>query len=240
MELHKKTQIEIQRLIDATGHALTLDDIPAILELNEVANRITGESGEYADIHAWPVKCGGTLLKPLTVGKLAWYNKRGLQWFADDAQTITTLLAFILAAENDESSLWQYADAESAKAAIDEWEKTIDATPAQIVSAIESLTAPLRSTEPDGENTHGDGPLISLLCREYGNTPDYWLYRASINVIRALIEDHNRRINQEIQSHNRRAKGKTIQPIKTPGMAATLQFKKLLSALGEKWGANGG
>jgi len=238
MELHKKTQIEVQKLLYDSGHVLNLDDLSDIIELNDLANRVTGDTGAYASIHKWPVKCGKLLLRPLTVGKLAWYNQRGLIWFDDDIQTLSTVLAFLLSVDNDESFVWGLEDAETAKATIEAWEKEVDVTPAELGAAVDSVVNSYSSRSGDEDKVdRGDGPLIALLCREYGNTPQHWMYRESINVIRALVDEHVRKINSEITARNQRGKGKKVlPPIKTPSMDASLLFRKKLLTIAEKWG----
>jgi len=238
MELHTKTQIEVQNLLNDSGHVLTLADIPDILELDQLAQKVTGDSGDYADLYKWPVKCGNLLFRPMTLGKLAWYNSRARDWFDDDIQTLSTVLAFLLSTDNDESFVWGLNDPESAKATIEEWEKTVDITPQELAGAVDLMVNSFSSSGEKSES--GDGPLIGLLCREYGNTPNYWMFKESINVIRSLVDEHVRKINQEINAHNKKSSGKNrraIAPIKTPSMDATLRFRKKLLALGEKWGA---
>lgn len=246
MNLHKKTQAEVQSLLNDTGHQLQLSDIPDIIELNELAEQVTSNAGAYSDIHSWPVKCGKLLLKPLTLGKMAWYNNCALKWFSDDIESSGTVLAFLLSLDNDERFVWSLTNPQDAILAINEWEKTVDATPAELAAAIDFVLQSSKKTDQNTESAKDDhGPLIAMLCREYGNTPNYWLYQASINVIRALTDEHVRKINQEIASHNKSAPkgGKNrvvVNPIKTPAMDATLKFRKKLLDLKEKWTASNG
>lgn len=242
MELHKKTMLEVQSLLNETGHKLELNDIADILELNEIAHQVTGTNGAYGDIYAWPVKCANLLLRPLTLGKIAWYNKRGLQWFEEDTECLTTVLAFLMSIENDEAFVWSLSSPEQAKEAIDAWEAQTEANPIQIAHAVDKILSYSKNASGSGDSDDQDyGPLIALLCREFGNTPKHWMYEVSIPVIKGLMDDYTRRINEEIKAQSRGTKGrknaKAMKPIATPSMEATLKFRKKLLALKQRWEA---
>jgi len=236
-KLQLKTQKEVQGLLTETGHVLTLDDIPDILELDEYARRVTSKGGDYSDVYSWPILCGSLILRPLTLGKMAWFNQCAMKWFEDEQSTITAVLAFLLSVENSEQFIWTLGDRNQAKAAIEEWQKMVDATESEMASAIEKLVSfndQDGSAQGDGVDSD-DGPLIGLLCREYGQSPKYWLYEESVNVIRALIDDHVAQINREIHASNRMSKGRGVAPIKTPSMDATLKFRKKIVEIRERW-----
>ena len=241
MKLHKKTQIEVQKLLDETGHTLSLEDIDDILTLDELSKRVTGESGEYANIYRWPIRVGSMLLRPLTLSKITWYNQRAKEWFDDDPETQVTLLGFLLSVENDESYLWSLADKESAMNTINEWQRNADATVDELRVAIMSIIDVDDHSGNVEAKSNGDGPLIGLLCRQYGKDPHYWMHEESITVIRCLIDDHTRQINEQAKRHNSSGKkgGKTIPLIKTPSMDATLKFRKKINDMREKWGNHG-
>lgn len=235
-QLHKKTQIEVEKLLNDTGHTLTLDDIPAILELDELSHRITGSVGEYAAIHRWPVKAGKLLLRPLSLSKIAWYNQCGAKWFADDPETLICLLAFLLSVENDESYMWSLVDPDTARDSIQEWVTGVDATPAELESSIASIIDTGEKHESVDNKVGDDGPLVALLCKEYGSSPDHWIHKESITVIRAMLNDYTRRMNEEIRKHNASSKGKNKQALlKSPSMEASQQFRKKITDLELRW-----
>ena len=243
MELHKKTMLEVQSLLNETGHTLQLYDIADINELNELAHQVTSTSGAYGDVYAWPIKCANLLLRPLTLGKIAWYNKRALLWFQEDDESMATVLAFLMSIENDESFVWSLASPEQAKQAIDKWESECEANPIQLAHAVDQVLQYSKGGSASNESEHNFGPLISLLCREYGNTPKHWMYEASIPVIQGLMDDYTRRVNEELKNHSRNKgskNAKAIKPIATPSMEATLKFRKKLLALKTRWEADSG
>jgi len=236
-ELHKKTMLEVQSLLDETGHRLSLSDIADVVELDELAHRVTGPGGDYDDVFSWPVHCAGLLLKPLSLAKIAWYNRCAVKWFDDDSVTTSTILAFLASCENDEAILDKLTTPEQARDTIEAWERTVTATPMQIAAAVEKLLGGRDGgEEKDGPSSFG--PLVSLLCREYGESPEHWMYRASLPVIEALMGDYTTRINEQIKRHGKSAgKGSGVAPVQTPSMQATLKFRKKLLALRERWGA---
>lgn len=245
MKLHKKTQIEVQKLLDETGYALQLDDLSDIIELNDLAKRVTGPDGAYDDIYNWPIKCANLLLRPLSLGKLSWYNNRALAWFDDDTETLSTVLAFLMSIENTEQAIWDLSSPEQAKEAIETWEQTVEASPVQLAYAVDKVIGKRTSSTQKGDLADNYGPMISLLCREYGETPRYWMYEADLAVINAMMADYTNRLNQQMKQNQKISKGKTAnrqaqKPIVTPSMEATLQFRKKLLELKEKWGAGHG
>lgn len=241
MNLHKKTMLEVQALLDETGHALDLSDFSDIVELDELANRVTGAAGDYAELYSWPVKCGNLVLRPFSLGKLAWYNDRAVKWFEDDAQTSATVMAFLLSVENDEQFLWNLDSPERARETIEAWERDVCATPIEIAAAVDKVMSVNQASHggDDGDKQNDHGPLVALLCREYGNTPGHWMYECGINIIHAMVNDHVHRMNAEISARNRANSKSRAPPIKTPSMDATLKFQQKMAALKTRWTSGG-
>lgn len=238
MQLHKKTQIEVQKILDETGHALTLDDVADIVAINAIANRITSTTGAFSELYKWPTLCGNLLLRPLSLGKIAWYKTRACQWFEDDNETLSTVLAFLMSVDNDESFVASLGDPQAAKSAIEEWEIGVSATPAQLSSAVKSMMPDnIEGGAADGcDDTIDDGPLIALLCREYGESPQHWLFVENIFTIRSLVDSYVARINNEMRAMGKHSKRATaMAPIRTPSMSASLEFRKKLEELKMKW-----
>ena len=240
-KLHQKTSVEVQSLLNETGHELTLDDIPSVLELDDLSHLVTGTRGAIAGMYRWPVKCGKLLLRPLTLGKRAWYNDRAREWFADDDETLITLLAFLLSYENSEDYINSLGDAQTAIDTINEWQKTVDCTVEELQAGVSDMINIGDDNGKADNKTSGDGPLIAMLCREYGSSPEYWIHKESINVIRALCDDYTRKMNAEIRKHNAnipksgKGKGKATPPLKTPSMGAGLKFRQKIEELRERW-----
>lgn len=78
------------------------------------------------------------------------------------------------------------------------------------------------------------GGLIAMLLREYGSTPDYWLYEVPVETIGALVDQYILKVNAESEAHSKSApSGKAPAP--TARLKALRDFRIKLNEIKEKW-----
>lgn len=72
------TRQELQKLLNETSHALNLQDIAQIVELDGYARAVrnNGVSGDSVSFYAWPVLCGGTAFHAPTIGKEIYWQEQ--------------------------------------------------------------------------------------------------------------------------------------------------------------------
>jgi len=228
--LEKMTRLALSAALDETGHTLGLDDLDAITELNGYAVQVVrGESDEHALIET-PIAIGGVIFEPLTLSKIIWMHDIGSAWFDDEDQSMVVPYALYV----DADALWQYTSAKELLRDVKLWVRKTKLTPEHIARLIEWAFP----QKDGGDNKDGDsyGPIIALLCREYGSTPDYWL-NASFGLVRAMLDDYTQRMNAEREAASRG--GKAVAPVATPKMIALRNFTKKKNAIIESWANDG-
>jgi hypothetical protein len=81
------------------------------------------------------------------------------------------------------------------------------------------------------------GALVAVLLREYGGTPDQWLYETPVEKISALVDQYVHRINAEndasLSSSN--GNGKAVAPVPTAKLHALRAYRIKTNELKEKW-----
>ena len=81
------------------------------------------------------------------------------------------------------------------------------------------------------------GALIAIMLREYGGTPDQWLYDTPVEKIGALVEQYVNRVNAE-QDASRGAcakKGVAVAPPPSAKLVALKAFKAKMNEIKQKW-----
>jgi hypothetical protein len=88
------------------------------------------------------------------------------------------------------------------------------------------------------------GPTCSLLAREFGESPKYWLFEAPIDLATAMTADYTERMQREADAarKQRSAKGKHSSGTRSPGapqatpkMYAQKKLRTYCKALEKRW-----
>ena len=101
-----------------------------------------------------------------------------------------------------------------------------------------------------GKNADGDGSeksesyggLVACLVREFGQSPDYWLYEASVDKVMEFYDQIMARVMAEEEASRSASAGagKAVAPKVTPKLRAFKAFRDKAHELREKWGAENG
>lgn len=149
------------------------------------------------------VTIGNETFHRITIGASAWVD-RIVREFGVDNQAWLIVLAFAMAhAKNPREKLWPlFADKERVQGVIDEWAnglgvdfKTLQE---ELLKFMEegNRAESAKAGEPSQKKT-GYGRLIDILCHEYGQTPEHWLWSVPITDIDALMSGRSKRISEE-------------------------------------------
>lgn len=245
LKLHPLAKTKCAELLQKTKHRLTIEDYEHICTLNGLVEKVVGVDEATRRIVNLQVRCGNLMMGKPSVGKLFWFNEYALDWFKGDTALCDLIFAYLLATPNDDSIVRDLCDAEATRTKIFAWAKGITATQDDFETAI----ARVYPVESSGDGDGDCGPLFALLSREYGQSPDYWMWIADKSTVETMIDDYVRRVESEAAAL-RKAKSpggsfyggsaKPIAPSITPKMRHIHNLRKYLSALEKRWSANVG
>jgi hypothetical protein len=97
-----------------------------------------------------------------------------------------------------------------------------------------------------GDGKKGDGSpadyggTIACLIKEYGGTPDQWLYETPVEKLAALFDQYEKRIIAEDNASRTKtpAGSKAVAPKVTAGIRAIGEFQTKAREIEAKWSAN--
>jgi hypothetical protein len=83
---------------------------------------------------------------------------------------------------------------------------------------------------------------VAILLREYGGTPDQWIYECPVEKISALVDQYVAKINAENDSAARASskKGVAVAPQVTEKIKALAAFRDATNAIKQKWSSDNG
>lgn len=223
---------EIQKLLSQTGHSLTIDDFDVICKLDELAELVTNPKGDSSSFPKSPVRLCKYLISSPTISITQWYNECAVEWWGSSG-FCDLALGYSLQVTITSDWLWQQ-DKKTLEREIRKFARGLDCTPAEYEEVIKSV---LPSVEDNGDDDKDSsyGPLISLLCKEYSGSPDYWIKEAKIDTIQALVDSYMDGIEAEYKQMKKASKNATLPPFKTPKMAALENFRKQYQMVEQAW-----
>jgi len=177
-------------------------------ELNDLAYGITQPSSE-ADWLDAPVYLHGIRLRPLSLGAYMWVEKKAFKWFDAERQSFwcNLALAYAMSYSRSPIHLKRIRDAASCKSALNAWLQACGCTYKELVEAIERILHTQqtgRDSEEKPSKGNEYGPVIALLCNEYGRDPDYWIWSVSMDTVSGMIEEYT----VKMRAQEAAAKGK--------------------------------
>jgi len=234
LSLFAKT--ELQKLIAETNHRLTVEDFDDVDKLNKLCNAITNNDDPVNDIVDMPVCIGGYELKQPSVGVLEWYNGYFLPLFDTNPLIADAGLAYALTLSDTPAQLWEMKDKRECKKRVKRFLRRLSCTHQELQDALIKLLGVSEESEKDEENKGTAGRLIAMLCREYGHSPDYWLWEAPIGLINTFVADYVARIEAETEAARNATKDAKHKP--APSESRVKKFdalRKHLNVVRDKW-----
>ena len=230
---------EIEKLLSQTGHNLSIDDFKFLKNLNEAADCVTNPASEDGIYPCLPVRLGGHLFVPPTISIIQWYSHCAIKWWENSGYW-DFAIGYALQIHISGEWLWQQ-DRKFLEKEIRRFSRKLNCSTKEYETVIKSIinsesddsTDDNSGDESEGFNNYG--PLISLLCREFGNSPDYWIHEADMNTIKAFRASYLSKIESEYKQMSKSSKKATLPPFKTPKMAALENFRKVSNLVRVAW-----
>lgn len=201
--MHPLCESSLKVMQEAGAKFDPVSDFDDIAELNRLASGVTnGQTAKYWAASLEPaITVGNITLRRLSIGAEEWLD-RAQDWFDDDH--FLFLIGFAMSSTPDQlSTAW---DADSAKKAVRQWRRNAKCSRRSLVRAVERFKIAedaSQQLEADVNTPVDNGWLIELLCKEYGETPDYWIWQCPGDQITMLARNMQLRIERE----NRLASG---------------------------------
>jgi len=247
-KLHKAAQVAVARLLSETKHLLSVEDFDDIARLNELSWKIAepDDPGEW-DLLSMPVRCGNVLLYQPTLGVRLWIEECALPWFKSSSIQLDMAIAYALSRTDLPAELWELTDRKTAQRVISKWWRGVHCSFRRMRNGI---TAVLdmgvwidggdqeEDEECDDGGLFGFGPLVALLTKEAGGTPEYWLWQARDSERSAVLTAYVARMDAgglESYKAAKKANPKSSVPLPEHWMQLNTSMKNLVNELREKW-----
>lgn len=236
LNLNQYAKQELNVLLKETDHKLCIEDCEDIAKLNDMCLAVTCDDECCISLLNMPVMCGCYQLMEPSIGALDWYNENIIKWFPDDILMLDCALAMIMAKGKFPRSLWDIPDKKSAKREIKRFRRSLGLTHIEVREAIKKVL-PDQKEEASDEKSADTGKLVAMLCREYGNSPEYWLWEAPVSTIHIMVKDFSDRMHMEAEAVRKAnaAGGKHTAPQWTPKLEKIRKLRLFKNKLREKW-----
>lgn len=246
------TKSAIKKLVSETSHALSVEDYDLIERLDLIAEKISGVSRVERRLLNQPFDVAGIRFYPLTVAKSMWYIEKVAEWEIPVVYQDGFYFWLLTLPLNDES-LTEFSEYKAANKAMKKMAKSLHLTRDEITDicskccGIEANKAVNDSESNDdsdsvkkGRNVFGG--MIAALIREFGQSPEYWLYECPIDQLNEMYAQLVARVNAEDESVRASSgkKGKAIAPRATPKLFALKEFRDEVKKIGLKWSKSDG
>jgi len=234
------TKRAVEKLLNE-GHLVgVVEAFDDIQELDKIAERVVNQTQSERRLLNQPFELCGIAFYPLTVAKSLWYAEKVRDWEIEGLFQ-DALLFWLLTLPLNDAALDTYSTRKEADRAILKLSRRLHCTQPEMNDVFRKcvgITAQTSATSTDGNGEQKPvdyGATIAVLLREYGGTPNQWLYETPIEVMGSLIDKYAAKIADE-QSANAKASGKTAghSPAK---LAALRDFRIKLNEIKKKWKA---
>jgi len=226
--------------LEARNPALTaaidlVADWDELQELNELARRIT-EPGDKSGARTWLAASktvGNVTVHPLSLGGWLWLTELGIPLFEDRVFWQNIAVAYVMAHSRNPEKFRHVNDRESAKRILKEWVRGCGATQAELLDAIDEVCG--NDDEIDAEDGGKDtdtnyGPVVALLCREYGATPDYWIWECPLGQLEALVLEYDAKCRREAAAQAKASGGQGAAVAPSPADPLNIAANNLRKA----------
>jgi len=235
------TKKAISKLLMDTNHVLAVADFDLIEELDKIAEGLASVSKSEQRLLNTPFVLCGIRFYPLTVAKSLWYAEMCAEWEVEGMQQ-DGLLFWLLTLPNNELELDTYSDQKKADRACRKLSRRLHCTQDEMTAVYHKCLG-LKDVLADNKD-HADtdyGGMIAVLLREYGGTPEKWLYETPVEVISSLFKAYADKVTAENDVGRQAAshKGKAIAPTPTKRLKSLKMFRIKANEIKELWSKNG-
>jgi len=231
--VHHETKQTLNNLLAKTGHALVVDDISDIIELDALAGQVADpQDGIDSPLLNHAVYFRSVPVYPLTLAHLTFLDESSAVLGIGDDERVLCML-WVATIQEITDSLY---DQEASRKAYRKWARRSPWTPSDIEAILELRYGKL-SRQADGNSNAKDntGALIAMLAREYGDSPGFWMYRAALGVVESCIADWTARQESQAAAYRKANKGGGGAPVPSPKFVSARKFRECAERIEEKW-----
>lgn len=234
-EMHRMARETAETLLRECGHVLTVDDLPDLARLDRLAHQATDPASVKHDVFDWPVRVGGVELYRLTLGAIGWLEDVVAPAMGGQDSVTDLAVAYAMAHGHAPAVLALYITEAAIAAELRRFRRGLTCTPEQLSAAVASLLPYNDATVGGDDSKYGE--IIGLLCREYGQTPEHWLWGVSFEVCQALLSSLVAAKQAEAEAYARANRGKGTRPPPMPHsrLVGLKAFKDAANELRAKW-----
>lgn len=239
--MQEMTKRAVQKLLKDTSHALDVADFDDVVELDKLAEKIIRQTTEERRLLNQPFELCGIKFYPLTIAKSLWYAEKVSEWEVP-IELQDAFLFWLLTIPNTEDALSQYDTSKDANKAARLMSRKLCCSQDDMMIVLQKCIGKTVKSESNKEQSDTNyGALIAIMLREYGGTPDQWLYETPVEKVGALVDQYVSRINaeHEANANSSSKKGKAVAPVATAKLEALKNFREKVNAIKAKWVANG-
>jgi len=236
--MQEMTKQTIKRLLIDVNHALTVEDFDDIEELDALADTVAGVSASERRLLNSPFELCGIKFYPLTVAKSLWFAEKVKEWEIGDDYT-DAFMFWILTLPLKEEAFEEFELYKSVNKAMKKLARKMHFTHDEIN---EICTRCIGSSSGESSGDAQFGGMIACLIREFGQSPDYWLYQTPIEKIHVLYDQIIARVSAEENANRAKSatKGKAKAQTVTTSVKSLGAFQAKVREIESKWRSNDG
>jgi hypothetical protein len=238
LEMTKKT---VEKLQKECRHVLDVADFDDIEALDKIAAKVVRQTPDERRLINQPFELCGISFYPITIAKSLWYAEKCDEW-AVEGIFQDAFLFWLLTLPLTDDALDAYATRKEADKAVRRLSKRLHCTPDEMTAVFKRCVGDKGEPAEGSKDATNYGGLIACLLREYGGTPEQWLYETPVESIGAMVDQYVHRINAEAEAAQSGASkgGKASPPVVTPKLQALRDYRLKTNEIKKKWSGENG
>jgi len=202
--MHPLAESSVQQLKSQGLRLELLRDFDDLCKLNDLASGVTDSepAREWVRKMTPAVPLGNVCLYRLTLGAED-FVQWAIEWYRDDVS-----VAFVMSLSNSPEKLWRINSKAAFLRALLIWKAKANFTRREMNEAMLSMQQAEKSIENEQKRVDKSGNygwLVEGLCAEHGMGPEYWIWKAPMEMVQMMATAYVARKEREARA----AGGKT-------------------------------
>lgn len=235
--MHQMTKEAIKKLLLKTNHVLDVEDFDLIEQLDSIANDLSITTRTQKRILREPFELCGVNFYPLTVAKSLWCSEKIKEWELE-ADCIEPFTLWMLTLPLTEDCFDGFETLKVVDRAVKKMGRKLHCSDAELLEVYHKCIGRESGDTDESGDAVDYGGMISVLVKEYGGTPAYWLYEESVEFISVLILSYSDRNAQQSKASS--PSGKAVAPAPSRQLAALSKFREKANKISDKWSVEDG